>query len=35
MDINNSKSVVNLHPEDMYNFIFEIDGILGYAFMHN
>jgi hypothetical protein len=35
MDMNNSKSVVNLYLEDMYNFIFfEIDAILGYAFMH-
>jgi hypothetical protein len=35
MDLNNSKSVVNQYLEDMYNFVFEIDTILGYAFMHN
>jgi hypothetical protein len=33
MDMNNSKSKVDLYPKDMYIY-FEIDAILGYAFMH-
>jgi hypothetical protein len=35
MDMNNSKSVVSLYLEDIYNLFFEIDAALGYAFMHN
>jgi hypothetical protein len=35
MDMHNSKLVVNQNLEDMYNLFFEIDTILGYAFMHN
>ncbi len=35
MNTTNSKSMVSLYLEDMYNLFFEIDTILGYAFMHN
>jgi hypothetical protein len=36
MDMNTSKlMVISLYLKDMYFIFFEIDTILGYAFMHN
>ncbi len=34
METNNSKSLVGVYPENMYNFFLKIDVVLGYTFMH-